>query len=555
MYSFTYNNRTIRRFKCKDGIFRVLAKDVGDAIGNNNITRDLGSHGTKAVVIVEESVLPSLTLNERAAMLITFEETVNYLDTRRKNKALSIPLKQYLTEHWNDGVEETMAHETQSMEIISPENTMEYKIDTNERSLNIGTHNIPFAYDASGRIAFRGINVCLFLEYTDTDQAIRQHTSKQMRVDVVYDRPGQENRPDNQFNTSFNDSAGVQGTTLKSNYDSSPLKIIWGTSSNNDSTGLESGPMKLNSETRLILHGDGYNGIWILEPGLYALIFGSHKPMAAKFKEWMFWTALPALRQAGMLPCPMFNDVMKDEQLKIEPPPLNIDISMFPDITLGCYDHVKVLYLLYLRKYGALKFGISDNINVRIQQHCRLLGDRDGDVKLVYIEATKHNAIIETTLKQCVIMNGWKRDDIVVNGSLQNEIIDLQKTTIQNIINLIKQFVSEHSTQIKIKEQKIMQKSLEIEKLRLENNVTMQKLELELKNIAADLESKHIAADLESKHIAADLESKRIAAELESKRIDLELRRLDVQCIMIESKRQRLSNDNNNTMLNYYTKK
>ena len=152
-------------------------------------------------------------------------------------------------------------------------------------------------------------------------------------------------------------------------------------------------------------------------------------------------------------------------------------------------------------------------------------------------------------------MNGWKRDDIVVNGSLQNEIIDLQKTTIQNIINLIKQFVSEHSTQIKIKEQKIMQKSLEIEKLRLENNVTIQKLELELKNIAADLESKHIAADLESKHIAADLESKRIAADLESKRIDLELRRLDVQCIMIESKRQRHSNDNNNTMLNYFTKK
>jgi prophage antirepressor-like protein/predicted GIY-YIG superfamily endonuclease len=515
MYSFTYNNRTIRRFKCKDCIFRVIAKDVGDAIGNNNITRDLGCHGTKAVVIVKESVLPSLSLNERAAMLITFEETVNYLDTRRKNKALSIPLKQYLTEHWNDGVEETMAHETQSMEIVSSENTIQYIINTKERLLSIDEHNIPFAYDECGRVAFRAIDVCLFLEYTNTKQAVLQHTTKEMRVDIVFDRPSLE---------------------------SSSLK------SNNDKSGLESSTIKSSSENRLILHGDGYNGIWILEPGLYALIFGSHKPMAAKFKEWIFWTVLPALRQAGMLPCPcpMLNDVMPSQQLKIEPPvPLDIDISMFPVITLGCYDHVKVLYLLYLRKYGALKFGISDNINVRIQQHCRLLGDRDGDVKLVYIEATKHNAIIETTLKQCVIMNGWKRDDIVVNGSLQNEIIDLQKTTIQNIINLIKQFVSEHSTQIKNKEQKIMQKSLEIEKLRLENNVTIQKLELELKNIAADLESKHIAADLESKHIAADLESKRIAADLESKRIDLELRRLDVQFIMIESKRQRHSNDNN----------
>ena len=178
MYSFMYNNRTIRRFKCKDGIYRVLAKDVGDAIRNNNITRDIGSHGTKAVVIVEESVLPSLTLNERAAMLITFEETVNYLDTRRKNKALSIPLKQYLTEHWNDGVEETMAHETQSMEIISPENTMEYKLRVEERSLCIGTHYIPFAYDVIGRIAFRAINVCSFLEYANTKQAVLQHTTK-----------------------------------------------------------------------------------------------------------------------------------------------------------------------------------------------------------------------------------------------------------------------------------------------------------------------------------------------------------------------------------------
>ena len=55
---------------------------------------------------------------------------------------------------------------------------------------------------------------------------------------------------------------------------------------------------------------------------------------------WIFWTALPALRQAGMLPCPMFNDVMQGKQLQLAP--LDIDLSEFPEITLACYDHKKV---------------------------------------------------------------------------------------------------------------------------------------------------------------------------------------------------------------------
>ena len=99
MYSFRYNDHTIRRFKCNDGLFRVLAKDVGDAIGNNNITRDIGRHGMKAVTIVDDGLLPSLSLNERSAMLVTFDETMSYLDGRRKNKNHSSLLKQYLTDY------------------------------------------------------------------------------------------------------------------------------------------------------------------------------------------------------------------------------------------------------------------------------------------------------------------------------------------------------------------------------------------------------------------------------------------------------------------------
>jgi hypothetical protein len=71
------------------------------------LTRDLGTNGKKAVTIVDENLLPSLTLNEKSALLISFEETLSYLDSRRKNKELSVQLKEYLTEHWNDETEET----------------------------------------------------------------------------------------------------------------------------------------------------------------------------------------------------------------------------------------------------------------------------------------------------------------------------------------------------------------------------------------------------------------------------------------------------------------
>ena len=201
MYSLTYNDRTIRRFKCKDGVFRLLAKDIGDTIGSTNISRDFGSHGTKAVTIVVESLIPSLTLNERTSMLVTLEETLNFLDTRRKkNQSLCIPLKQFLIEHWDGETDETKMEESEIIEVVSTDSTMQFKINTNERFLCIGTHNIPFAYDVTGRIAFRAINVCLFLEYKDTEKAVRQHTSKDMRVDFVFDIPPEQVGGDNSLN-------------------------------------------------------------------------------------------------------------------------------------------------------------------------------------------------------------------------------------------------------------------------------------------------------------------------------------------------------------------
>ena len=195
---------------------------------------------------------------------------------------------------------------------------------------------------------------------------------------------------------------------------------------------------------------------------------------------------------------------------------LETDLSCFPEISIQSYDRMSVLYLVYLRQYNALKFGISNNIVDRIQQHCRTLGDKQGDVKLVYLVRTEHGCVIESSLKQCVIMNGWKKDDVVVNGSLQLEIIDLNKTTIQNIIRIVTLFIDDHDKLTKEREDVIINRSIDMEKFRIES----------------------------------ELESKRL--DLEIKRVDLESKKLDITKISMEYNNQ---NKKQSTISNYYCKK
>ena len=194
------------------------------------------------------------------------------------------------------------------------------------------------------------------------------------------------------------------------------------------------------------------------------------------------------------------------KRLKIEEESPELDLSPFPEIPVQSYDKLSVLYVIYLKQYYALKFGISDNIVVRIQQHCRTLGNKQGDVKIVYILSSVNSSIIESSLKHCVLMNGWKKDDLSINGSLQSEIIDLNKTTIQNVIDIIVQFNDKHDRLMKEREEEILSKSNDMEKYRME-------------------------CELESKRL--DLEFKRVEAD--TKRIELESKKLDIKKLEIES--------------------
>ena len=178
------------------------------------------------------------------------------------------------------------------------------------------------------------------------------------------------------------------------------------------------------------------------------------------------------------------------KRLKIEEESPELDLSPFPEIPVQSYDKLSVLYVIYLKQYYALKFGISDNIVVRIQQHCRTLGNKQGAVKIVYILSSVNSSIIESSLKHCVLMNGWKKDDLSINGSLQSEIIDLNKTTIQNVIDIIVQFNDKHDRLMKEREEEILSKSNDMEKYRMECELESKRLDLEFKRI--ELESKKL---------------------------------------------------------------
>ena len=405
MYSFAYNDRTVRRFICKDGIYRVVAKDIADAIGNNNLTRDLGTNGKKAITIVDENLLPSLTLNEKSALLISFEETLSYLDSRRKNKELGLQLKEYLTEHWNDETEETEF--TNDTESENDDDTL-FKIDAENSRLHIGDTIVPYGYDNKGDIAFRAKNLCLSLGYTNTKQAVSTHTSQRDIVTIVYDK--------------------------------SPH----------------------HSPDATILCGPGFDGRWLNELGVYKLVFGTKKPIAERIQNWIFATVKPFI--SSLQQC-----------------------ALFFDLPVNAYEGTKVLYLFWLKKLNALKFGVSENLQVRSTKHKRSFGD----VSFVHAIETPYAYEIEQSLKTAFNERKWKLNGIVVDGHKQSEILDLTKTTIDDVIALMNKFTKLHCEVIQKRERDIVEKSMEFEqeitkrrKMELEFEIRKLELELEIKKQA-----------------------------------------------------------------------
>jgi prophage antirepressor-like protein len=95
---------------------------------------------------------------------------------------------------------------------------------------------------------FKAVEVALALEYKDTDAAVRNHV--------------------------FSEDQRSQGS------------------------------FNFNPESNSGLKGNWKNAKYINESGLYALVFGSHKPEAKVFKRWVTSEVLPSIRKTGSYALP-----------------------------------------------------------------------------------------------------------------------------------------------------------------------------------------------------------------------------------------------------------
>ena len=101
-----------------------------------------------------------------------------------------------------------------------------------------------------------------------------------------------------------------------------------------------------------------------------------------------------------------------------------IDFSIYPCFPTNAYNGSIVIYLFYLKKYNALKFGITKELSERSKRHFSTLGDKQGDVILVHVIATEHASSVENSLRTCVLEKGWKLQNIVIQQKKQTELID-----------------------------------------------------------------------------------------------------------------------------------
>ena len=165
------------------------------------------------------------------------------------------------------------------------------------------------------------------------------------------------------------------------------------------------------------------------------------------------------------------------------------DVSSYPSISMSSYNGTMVLYLFHLKKFQALKFGITNQLSERAKRHFCSFGSKYGAVVLVHVVATEHASDIENSLRTCVLEKGWKLENVVIEKKMQTELIDLTKTTVPAIIDLMDSFMKQHVEMLKSKEDAVLSKynyNIELERIRLQSKLTdleIKKIELEMKRM------------------------------------------------------------------------
>ena len=260
-----------------------------------------------------------------------------------------------------------------------------------------------------------------------------------------------------------------------------------------------------------ILHPDT---MFINKYGIFDLITKSRMPLARQFRKWLVDEVLPMILETGSYDSSSLTrqiNELKEKVHQIEEENQNLkltvcdnnktdEVNELSPIMLNSYDGEKVVYLFCLKEYNALKFGRSEDLRERAMSHCNAYGKNPGDVILVHVIVTDYAMKIEQEIKDQCKSKGWRRLDISINGRLQKEIIDLNKTTIQSVIDLMNTVAQKYNESIKKKENSIVSKSIEFKR-----EVTKQ---VEAKTRIAESESKARIAESEAKARIAESEAR-----------------------------------------------
>ena len=225
--------------------------------------------------------------------------------------------------------------------------------------------------------------------------------------------------------------------------------------------------------------------LFISSAGVLALFMKSSKPVAQVMKKWLMLHVLPSILNTGsysitqdtkesitVLPPPTLPRLMTSNEPEIE------NLSEYPALSvihnaiyiLECYDN---------EGYKYLKFGKSDNLMDRLEQHCK----RHGTFKIKAVYPCRNPSVIESKLKSELHLKKISKEATGIKSERITELFlpehfDIVNTIIQQIIEMD---LKENDTVLALEMEKTKQKEIE-ERIEMQRTEQL-RLQITLANI------------------------------------------------------------------------
>ena len=130
----------------------------------------------------------------------------------------------------------------------------------------------------------------------------------------------------------------------------------------------------------------------------------------------------------------VYHEILDEESNELRNQILQKDKQLIvdkQDILLHSYHKKSIVYLIKLIHNGRIfyKFGNTDNIKRRVNEHCREINQ---DIQLIFCIESKNNTLLEQKLKDYLKNYDYRKEEII-NGKVQTELILIDDITIIQI--------------------------------------------------------------------------------------------------------------------------